>query len=643
MQRDNGVRSTAGGGDQRYWSLAFADELTKMIKASYGTQVALVAHMDQAAADTATRHEKYPHLSKQQLSKRLKKPTPDWPLANMIIKCCTHDDAAATARELARLAGIHQAATGHRPKGYNGPLTVPAVAVVAGDLAGGPHEELRLLRSRLETAHQQLTGYRTELAARMVDRAAIQALRGQLAGAQERLAGHRAELAARDREIDLLSRQVRTSSSAQMSAQTRLSQVSKQIEHLRVQLSDATALYQDQAAQAKANESRLHTLWERYALLNASRESTSGQPVITLGTTAMNPGGRTWQIDPDAPASRRVFAVYLQSYRELAERSLTAIAEATGLGRAQLTAILSAEVAPSLEVALAVAAAITAPTATVRRLHATMADDPSTVGRPVNDAVEEFEEIVAAMADTATVADHGGYPSLTTIPRPAAPAAMRPVAPSTCPATSPAVGRATVPGDRRLQQTPPAAAAGWPGRPRSGVAVCAALTVVALVAAAPAAFTVVTSRLGDVPAWQTAAVVAVCALMLAGVPAVATVAVRVAARYVARQFYRGRHTHPGANDERRVAWPRRSTRGHDLRHTPPVAIGAPACTRMPAGRGPSRSTHTWAGLYGDTLTTGPGRATVRGIAKVPAPGIPRPRREPGTPESLAFAGRDPAP
>jgi hypothetical protein len=645
MQGDNGVRSTVSDGDQESWSSAFTNELIQMIKSAHRTQVAFVAHVNQVAADAAIRHEKYPYLSKQQLSKRLKKPTPDWPLANMIIKCCTHDDAAATSHELARLAGFYEAATGSRPKGYAGPLIKPVVLPAA--VAGEPvQREVQALRDQLVSTKEQLAGCRGELAAREIDQRELRTLRVQLAGTHKLAVEYRNDLVARNREVELLSRQARTSSSAQMSAQGRLTRAVAEVEQLRVQLSDTTALYQDQVARSTAFESRLHTLWERYALLNASRETTPGQSVITLGTTAMNPGGRTWQVDPDAPASRRVLAVYLQSYRELAERSLAAIVEFTGFGREQLTAILRAETAPSLETVLAVAAAITAPAETVRRLHATMADDPSVAGRPVASPPESFEEIVAAMVDPATVAAGCDGPFPATVARPVAPAAGRPVAVSPFAATSPpAVGWATVSGDSRVQQALAADAARLAVRHRRRTVAVIAATTVAL-------WTVITFVLfktfaiaapfRDLATWQVIFTAGMAALTLIAVLVGATTAVRRAGRRLTRQFYRGRHTRYGTNNERLAPRPAPVATvvpGYDMDDTQPIFPAFPygpppvsSNTMHPAlGRSTGGDGSTLAlGLYGDSGATA-SRATARGIARVPVPAIPQPRAGSVTP------------
>lgn len=534
MQSDNDVRSGGSRDDQAVWSSAFTNELLRMIKSRYRTQVAFVDHVNQPPpADSATKHEKYPRLSKQQLSKRLKKATPDWPLANMIIKCCTHDDAAATSSELARMAGIYEAATGGPPKGYTGPRVIPAVPPTG---TGEPGQR------------------------------EVQSLRVRMADAQRQLAECRKELGAREREVDQLSRQARMSSAANVSTRSKLTRMGAEIEQLRVQLSDTTALYQDQAARAKAYESRLHTLWERYALLNASRETTTGQPVFALGATAMHPPGLVRRVNSAAPAPRRVLAVYLQSYRELSEQSLGTIAAAAGIDEERVSAILSAEVPPSLPAALAIAAAVTAPAATVQRLHATMVDDPSSFERPVNTVVPgAFEEIIAAMADSATVAGLGDSPCPVAPPGTVTATSGRPVAAAAVPAPSARAGSpATVAGDGRRQSSPEATSStASPGNRRSKlretIAVATAatvaiwcLTVLVLLQAPIAVQHALSPYLERSSTLRVIASAGLLTLLLVTVLAGAGLSLRLTARRIARQFYRGRHIRPGDNDERRT-------------------------------------------------------------------------------------------
>lgn len=423
MQGDNDVAQTVVPDGGALWTSTFRDELLAVIKPVWGTQTALVKHIKAV-------HDPRPPLSKQTLSKRLMKL--DWPTAETIIECCTHGDETARTVQMARLAGIYRAATGQAPKGYCGPIEPPsAPATLPGSAQATPSAtaELQQLRRSLAEARAQLDE------------------RDQLL---------RRELVEHDQMIDTLSQQVRMTSVAHTASRQKADAMRSQIEKLRVQLSGADARYQDQRARAEAADSRRRALWERYALLNAFQEnSADGQQAIELGPLAMHRPGLSGRIEAQAPAARRVLAVYLNSYRELAETGLDAIAAATRLGGDRLTAILLARRDPTLEEALSIAAVIAAPTATIERLHTTITEAPT---RPAaSQAGPSFGQIVASMdSPTVTAAsdDLAGDCPDDTMATPtqlpvAEPVMRRPVADKTPSDVSPAWVMATVAGDRR--------------------------------------------------------------------------------------------------------------------------------------------------------------------------------------------------
>jgi hypothetical protein len=136
--------------------IGIPEDLVAMIKAAFGTQIALVKHIKEE-------HDSRPPLTKQQLSKRLKKLVPDWPLAVTIIECCSHGDEPAQASRTVHLAGIYQAATGQDPKGFTGPIKpASAPAAAPGSVQMPATAELRQLRRSLAEA-QSLLGERDQL------------------------------------------------------------------------------------------------------------------------------------------------------------------------------------------------------------------------------------------------------------------------------------------------------------------------------------------------------------------------------------------------------------------------------------------------------------------------------------------------
>ncbi|GIF08994.1 hypothetical protein [Actinoplanes siamensis] len=532
MQGDNGVRSTGTNIDRGAWASVFTGELLKMIKSSYRTQVAFVEHLGQASRDDpgAAKHGRYPRLTKQQLSKRLKKTVPDWPLATMIIKCCTHNDHSAAAGELARMAGIYEAATGAAPKGYAGPRITPEPPASArtAELDPGvvPH-----LRGRLADTQAQLTACRKDLDTR-----------------DQQLHAYRERLSLRDSEIEVITAETRKTSSSLVAVQLRNGQYAAQIERLRVELSEVTARYQDQAARAHALTSRYRALWERYALLNISRETGPGHPVLAAGALAIYPPHLALPVDPDAPAPRRALAIYLNTYRELVELSLPAIASACGLDVQHAEDILAARTAPSLDTAMTIAVAVTAPAPTVARLHATMRDDESWNERPVaSSPVSEFDQIVASMTEQETVADTGDRrfpPALLTM---AETKLTRRVAPVSVAVPE----QATVAGDGHRDRLD--TGDGQPTRIRWSHVAGNTMIAVAIWAGilwglysapiepmSPSSMLVLAGMLtliGTGPAW--------------GVPGNSLLApFLLLMKVIGRRFYRGRHVRPGGNQER---------------------------------------------------------------------------------------------
>jgi len=381
MQGDNDVCPEVGAGDSAIWTSRYNDELRDLIKKSFGPQTALIRHLE-------NEDHSYPKLSKQQLSKRLRKKEPDWPLAAMIIGCCTHDDDVAQQRERARFVGLYEAATGHIPKGYTGQVTKPAANPAGGQACAAA------LGDRDEQSLLQLWG-------------AAEA-RAQMAQLQ---------LAAREQEVDKLTEHLRITSTAHLAARTTARLLQGHIDQLRVQLSDTTALYQDQVARAEAADTRWRALWERYALLNASQEvDAAARSLPATGVSAVHRLGLARRINADAPAPRRALAVYLSAYRELSERHLGTIAAASRVDRQRLTEIFLAVATPSLDEAVGIATAVDAVESTVRRLHATIVDHipapcPGEAdGDTEGDTEGSFERIVASMETpgTATVAGPGG-------------------------------------------------------------------------------------------------------------------------------------------------------------------------------------------------------------------------------------------
>jgi hypothetical protein len=408
-QGDNGVCPQGDQRDAAAYTSAFRGELLAMIKSAFRTQTGFVNHIK-------SDHGSRPPLSKQQLSKILLRPKPDWPIAERIAACCNHGDPAAEQQKLAVLAGLFEAATGQRPRGYTGQVVTPKDP--AAPTAGPDQAEV----DRLHRTIGELT-------------VKLQAGHGLAA----RLEG---ELARRDHEIDLLTEQMRTLSVAHTAANRRSDALRSKSEGLQVQLSDLTARFADQLARAEASDRRHRALGERYALLNASQETVlAGDVGFGLDGRPLHRIGLSRRVKPDAPAARRVLAVYFNSHRELAESHLGAIAAASRVGEERLTAIFLAWDDPSRDEVLAIAAALGAPEATVTRLYDALLDDsrpaedlaaePEPVAAEPGEAADEndFDAIVAAM-DTvpcpATVPDHGDCRLCRPAPSPATIAAASP-------------------------------------------------------------------------------------------------------------------------------------------------------------------------------------------------------------------------
>ncbi|HLL66739.1 MAG TPA: hypothetical protein VK453_13525 [Micromonosporaceae bacterium] len=221
-------------------------------------------------------------------------------------------------------------------------------------------------------------------------------------------------MTAKDDENDQLSQDVRAQAGNAAASMSGLQAMTQAYTYRGNEVLALQAQVHDVQVQADSAERRLATVWERYALANASIEGLLATRLHDPDSARNpDPGSDHWRVNLAASGPVRALAVYLRTYVERSGRDLNAISLITGLRQERVSALLRAQEPCLMNEAIEIGNAAGAPDTTIVRLYAATRPECDGHGLTAHTVDPAFLDIVAQLGDSvadpeATVAAGSG-------------------------------------------------------------------------------------------------------------------------------------------------------------------------------------------------------------------------------------------